>query len=100
MDIYQDMNDWWVGYYRGATHHYVCLLPTIVIRWDRKLVFSGPSGLVRGPYRQGRLPRKTEAPDLRRIVLRPVNKDEPPSRITQALFRQRPTRKLRDEDDQ
>lgn len=68
---------------------------------NSELPFIRPfTGLVRGPYRQGRLPRKTEAPDLRRIVLRPVNKDEPPSRITQALFRQRPTRKLRDEDDQ
>lgn len=33
--IYVDMNDWWVGYYRGDTHHYVCLLPTVVIRWKR-----------------------------------------------------------------
>lgn len=51
--------------------------------------------------RHRRLPpgiRRGERPDIRRIVLRPVNKDEPPSRVTQALFRQRPTRKL-DEDD-
>lgn len=41
-------------------------------------------------------PRRAPRPDVRKIVLRPVNKDEPPSRITQALFRQRPTRKLDD----
>lgn len=33
--IYVDTNDWWIGYYRGASHHYVCPLPTIVIRWPR-----------------------------------------------------------------
>lgn len=46
----------------------------------------------------GRYPRRSERPDERRIVLRPVNKDEPPSRVTQALFRQRPNRKLDDND--
>lgn len=34
--VYRDAADWWVGYYRGDTHHYVCLFPTIVIRWDRR----------------------------------------------------------------
>jgi hypothetical protein len=33
--IYIDPADWWVGYYRGPNHHYVCLLPTVVIRWRR-----------------------------------------------------------------
>jgi hypothetical protein len=33
--IYFDFNDWWVGYYRGPNHHYVCPLPTLVIRWRR-----------------------------------------------------------------
>jgi hypothetical protein len=42
--------------------------------------------------------RRGRRPDVRRIVLRPVNVDQPPSRITQALFRQRPTRKLREDD--
>ena len=42
--------------------------------------------------------RRGQRPDLRRVVLRPVNKDQPPSRVTQALFRQRPTRKLDDDD--
>lgn len=37
-------------------------------------------------------------PDIRRVVLRPVNADQPPSRVTQALFRQRPTRKLKEDD--
>lgn len=33
--IYFDSRDWWVGYYRGDTHHYICPLPTLVIRWPR-----------------------------------------------------------------
>jgi hypothetical protein len=37
MKVYIDRRDWWVGYYRGDTHHYVCLLPTVVIRWRRSL---------------------------------------------------------------
>jgi len=36
ISLYRDKDDWWVGYYRGKTHHYVCLLPTLVIRWDNK----------------------------------------------------------------
>jgi hypothetical protein len=36
MKIYIDLNDWWIGYYRGANHHYVCPIPTLVIRWPRK----------------------------------------------------------------
>lgn len=35
MKLYLDTHDWWVGYYRGATHHYVCLLPCVVLRWSR-----------------------------------------------------------------
>lgn len=38
--VYIDSNDWWVGYYRGPNHHYVLLLPTVVIRWRRKPVRS------------------------------------------------------------
>jgi hypothetical protein len=34
--IYFDFNDWWIGYYRGETHHYVCLLPSLVIRFNRR----------------------------------------------------------------
>jgi hypothetical protein len=34
--VYIEPNDWWIGYYRGDSHHYVCPLPCIVIRWDRK----------------------------------------------------------------
>ena len=40
MSVYFDFRDWWVGYYRGETHHYVCPLPTLVIRWSRR---SGPT---------------------------------------------------------
>jgi hypothetical protein len=36
VEVYRDPDDWWVGYYRGDTHHYVCPLPTIVIRWPRR----------------------------------------------------------------
>lgn len=32
-----DLRDRWIGYYRGDTHHYVCPLPTVVIRWRRRL---------------------------------------------------------------
>jgi hypothetical protein len=35
MKVYFDFNDWWIGYYRGPNHHYVCPLPTVVIRWPR-----------------------------------------------------------------
>lgn len=36
MKVYLDFNDWWVGYYRGPNHHYICPLPTLVLRVDRK----------------------------------------------------------------
>jgi hypothetical protein len=51
-----------------------------------------------GPRRLPRGVRRGQRPDERRIILRPVNLDQPPSRVSQALFRQRPTRKL-DEND-
>lgn len=35
VSIYIDLRDWWIGYYRGDAHHYVCLLPTLVVRWNR-----------------------------------------------------------------
>lgn len=34
-EVYWDFRDWWIGYYRGDTHHYVCPLPCLVIRWRR-----------------------------------------------------------------
>jgi hypothetical protein len=34
--IYFDFKDWWIGYYRGSNYHFICPLPTIVIRWERK----------------------------------------------------------------
>jgi hypothetical protein len=37
LSVYRDTNDWWIGWYRGEEHHYVCLIPTIVIRWKRSL---------------------------------------------------------------
>lgn len=36
MSIYIDRADWWIGYYRGPNHHYVCPVPTVVIRWARR----------------------------------------------------------------
>jgi hypothetical protein len=36
--IYIEPCDWWIGYYRGDTHHYVCPLPCVVIRWRRRAV--------------------------------------------------------------
>jgi hypothetical protein len=34
--VYIDRADWWIGYYRGPNHHYVCPLPTVVVRWVRR----------------------------------------------------------------
>lgn len=31
-----NLRDWWVGYYRSDDHHYVCLLPCLVIKWCRR----------------------------------------------------------------
>lgn len=36
MKVYIDTNDWWIGYYRGEHYHFICPLPTVVIRWNRK----------------------------------------------------------------
>ena len=33
--MYIDRRDWWVGYYRGDSHHYVCPVLCLVIRWKR-----------------------------------------------------------------
>ena len=33
---YFDFADWWVGFYIGDNHVYVCLLPTWVIRIQRR----------------------------------------------------------------
>lgn len=52
MKVYIDTNDWWIGYYRGDTHHYVCPLPCVVIRWNRRsrdTAEGGPYGFV-PPY--------------------------------------------------
>jgi hypothetical protein len=35
MKVYFDFNDWWIGYYRGSSYHFICPLPTLVIRWKR-----------------------------------------------------------------
>jgi len=36
MGVYIDFRDWWIGYFRGEAHHYVCVLPCLVIRWPRR----------------------------------------------------------------
>lgn len=36
VSVYIDTSDWWIGYYRGENYHFVCLLPTVVIRWPRR----------------------------------------------------------------
>jgi hypothetical protein len=33
--VYIDTADWWIGLYRGPNHYYLCLLPCVVIRWER-----------------------------------------------------------------
>jgi len=35
LKVYIDLRDWWIGWYRGPNHHYICVLPTVVIRWRR-----------------------------------------------------------------
>jgi hypothetical protein len=35
--VYLDVNDWWVGIYRGPVYWYLCPFPCIVIRWKRKV---------------------------------------------------------------
>lgn len=36
MVIYLDFRDWWIGAYRGPNHWYICPLPCVVIRWERR----------------------------------------------------------------
>jgi len=36
LTVYFEPRDVWVGYYRGDTHHYVCPLPMLVVRWPRR----------------------------------------------------------------
>ena len=38
MKVYIDINDWWIGLYRGPNHYYLCPVPCVVIRWDRHRV--------------------------------------------------------------
>lgn len=40
---YVDTHDCWVGYYRGDDHHYVCILPCLVLRWDRRWTYRSRS---------------------------------------------------------
>lgn len=34
--VYLDLRDWWIGVYRGEHSVFVCPLPTVVIRFQRK----------------------------------------------------------------
>lgn len=44
MKLYFDRRDWWSGYYRGDNgYHYVCVLPTLVLRWG-----AGPAPVQEG----------------------------------------------------
>lgn len=84
--------DFILGFFVGS------LTPAAVVVGYLWLTRSKPSSPAVRFLPRGRrsYPRHIDRPDVRRIIMRPVNKDEPPSRITQALFRQRPTRKLED----
>lgn len=44
MKLYFDFNDWWVGYYRSGSYHYVCPFPTLVIRWPRRFRANDDGG--------------------------------------------------------
>ena len=37
LTVYFDNRDWWMGVYRDPENRriYICLLPTLVIRWQR-----------------------------------------------------------------
>jgi hypothetical protein len=37
MMVYLDLRRWWIGYECGNTHHYVCVIPALVVRWPRRL---------------------------------------------------------------
>jgi len=41
--VYIEPADWWIGYYRGPNHHYVCPVPLVVIRWPRRVIPSAKS---------------------------------------------------------
>jgi hypothetical protein len=43
VSVYFEPADRWVGYYRGDEHHYVCLLPCVVIRWPRRQPIADPN---------------------------------------------------------
>jgi len=34
--VYIDWDDWWIGVYRGPRHVYICPVPCVVIRIDRR----------------------------------------------------------------
>jgi hypothetical protein len=36
VSVYIDTADWWIGYYKGSNYHFVCPLPTVVVRWPRR----------------------------------------------------------------
>ncbi len=40
MRIFVDVRNWWIGYYRVAGYHYLCLIPTIVICWGNRAEWS------------------------------------------------------------
>lgn len=37
MKVYFEPRDLWVGYYRSDDYHYICVIPTLVLRWRRKI---------------------------------------------------------------
>jgi hypothetical protein len=79
------------GMFVGLALGFGLAVPVMTVMWRGNDTNNSPKPrLPRGVRRGSR-------PDVRRVVLRPVNLDQPPSRITQALFRQRPTRKLDDD---
>jgi hypothetical protein len=45
LKVYFDFHDWWIGYYKGESHHYVCVIPTFVIRWVRLCAVNRDAGV-------------------------------------------------------
>jgi len=36
VSVYFDFRDWWIGLYIGPNHYYLCVMPTLVIRWKKE----------------------------------------------------------------
>ena len=47
LTVYTDRRNIWVGYQRGDSHHYVCPVPCVVVRWAREPNAADPADAIR-----------------------------------------------------